>query len=302
MGAKKLAVGVDLGGTKIAAGVFDSSGRLRGELAVRPSLAAGPAEGTSEALLGSIDQALASASVRADELEGIGVGAPGPLDPAAGNLLEVPTLPQLRYFPLRGTLLQRYEARVEVNNDGNCFALGEGLFGAARGVGIVLGVTLGTGCGVGVVVDGRIHEGATCNAGEVYRALCGEKTFDETLSGPGLERLYLERCEAEKTGLEITALARAGDADARDVFDCFAGELARGLGLLAAVVDPHVIVLGGSVATAFDCFGALLVERISEYIAPSAAEQLKIFPSAGGPAAAAQGAAALVFSRGMAEL
>ena len=145
MGAKKLAVGVDLGGTKIAVGVFDSSGRLRGELVVRPSLAAGPAEGTSEALLGSIDQALAGASVRAEELEGIGVGAPGPLDPAAGNLLEVPTLPQLHYFPLRGTLLQRYEVRVEVNNDGNCFALGEGLLGAATGAGIVLGVTLGTG-------------------------------------------------------------------------------------------------------------------------------------------------------------
>ena len=72
--------------------------------------------------------------------------------------------------------------------------------------------------------------------------------------------------------------------------------------LLAAVVDPHVIVLGGSVATAFDCFGASLVERISEYIAPSAAEQLNILPSAGAPASAALGAAALVFSCGMAEL
>ena len=77
MGAKKLAVGVDLGGTKIAAGVFDSRGRLRGELTVRPSLAAGPAEGTSEALLGSIDQALASASVRA-EVESVAIELPPP--------------------------------------------------------------------------------------------------------------------------------------------------------------------------------------------------------------------------------
>jgi glucokinase len=302
MGAKELAVGVDLGGTKIAVGVFESGGRLVGELVLEPTLADGPAEGSQEALLSAIDRALATASVDAGELVGIGVGAPGPLDPAAGTLLEVPTLPQLHYFPLRGTLHQRYETRVELNNDANCFALGEAFFGAARGAGIVLGITLGTGCGAGIVVDGKLHEGATCNAGELYRALCGRRTFDEALSGPGLERLYLDHCGEKKSGAEIAELARAGDTDAHAVFDAFADDLARGLGVLSAALDPHIVVLGGSVATAFDCFGESLDKAIGAYLAPSAAEQLKIIASEGGPASATLGAAALVFSQGKEEL
>jgi len=296
MGAGGRAVGIDLGGTKIAAGVFDSSGALLGDLAVEPTLADGSAEGTTAALFSAIDQALDGASISPGDIAGIGVGTPGPLDSAAGTLLEVPTLPQLHYFPLRGTLAQRYETRIDITNDGNCFALGEARFGVARGEGVVLGITLGTGCGVGLVVDGRIHEGATCNAGEVYRALCGDKTFDDALSGPGLERLYLARCGEKKSGEELCALARGGDPSALAVFDDFATELARGLGILAAVVDPHVIVLGGSVAAAFDCFGQLLEERIGDYIAPAAAGQLRLVASERGFASGAAGAAALVFS------
>ena len=296
MGAKELAVGVDLGGTKIAAGVFDSGGGLLGELIVELTRADGPAEATSEALLAAVQRALKSAAVDAGELSGIGVGTPGPLDPVAGTLLEIPTLPQLHYFPLRGTLVQRYETRVELSNDGNCFALGEALFGAGQGAGVVLGVTLGTGCGVGAVVEGRIFEGATSNAGEVYKALCGDRTFDEGLSGPGLERLWRERLGEAKQGPEITDLARGGDPDAKAVFEVFGAEVARGLGLLAAILDPHVIVLGGSVAGAFDCFEEAVQGRIGEYLAPSAAEQLKIVASSAGAASAALGAAALIFS------
>lgn len=296
MGAKALAVGVDLGGTKIAAGVFEPGGNLLGELAIEPAVADGPAEGTREALLRAIDRVLQGAAVDPGALEGIGVGAPGPLDTRSGTLLEVPTLPGLHYFPLRGTLVQRYGTRVEMSNDGNCFALGEALYGAARAEAIVLGVTLGTGCGAGLVVDGRIHEGATCNAGEVYRAPCGGRTFDEALSGPGLERLYHERLGKTRTGREISDLARAGDPDAKAVFEVFGGEVARGLGILAAVLDPQVIVLGGGVAAAFDCFGEIVTREIGRYLAPTAAEQLKIVASAAGAASGASGAAALVFS------
>ena len=296
MGAKELAVGVDLGGTKIAAGVFDSSGGLLGELIVELTRADGPAEATSEALLAAVQRALESAAVDAGELSGIGVGTPGPLDPVAGTLLEIPTLPQLHYFPLRGTLAQRYETRVELSNDGNCFALGEALYGVARAEPIVLGVTLGTGCGVGFVVGGKIHEGATCNAGEVYRAACGERTFDEALSGPGLERLYRERLGRTKAGREISDLARGGDPDAKAVFEVFGTEVARGLGILGAVLDPQVIVLGGSVSGAFDCFGEIVKREIGRYLSPTAVQQLKIVPSTAGPASGALGAAALIFS------
>ncbi len=296
MGVKALAVGVDLGGTKIAAGVFEPDGKLLGGLAVEPTLADGPAEGSRQALLRAVDGALAGAGVDPGALAGIGVGSPGPLDAQSGTLLEIPTLPGLHYFPLRGTIAQHYGTQVEISNDGNCFALGEALYGAARAECVVLGVTIGTGCGAGLVVEGRIHEGATFNAGEVYRAPCGERTFDEALSGSGLQRLYLERVGHSRTGPEISDLARKGDPGAREVFEAFGVDVARGLGILAAVLDPQVIVLGGGVASAFDCFGEVVQREIGQYMAPTAAGQLRIVASEGGAAAGAAGAAALVFS------
>ena len=302
MGAKALAVGVDLGGTKIAAGIFEPGGKLVGDLAIEPTLADGPAEGSWQAFLRAVDGAIAGAGVDSGALAGIGVGAPGPLDASSGTLLEIPTLPGLQYFPLRGRLVQRYETRVEISNDGNCFALGEALYGAASSEAVVLGVTMGTGCGAGLVVDGRIHEGATFNAGEVYRAPCGERTFDEALSGPGLEQLYRERVGSNRPGPEISELARNGDPVAREVFEAFGVDVARGLGILAAVLDPQVIVLGGGVAAAFDCFGEVVKREISHYLAPTAAEQLRIVASEAGAAAGAAGAAALVFSAGEKEV
>ena len=302
MGAKALAVGVDLGGTKIAAGIFEPGGKLVGDLVIEPTLADGPAEGSWQAFLRAVDGAIAGAGVDSGALAGIGVGAPGPLDASSGTLLEIPTLPGLQYFPLRGRLVQRYETRVEISNDGNCFALGEALYGAASSEAVVLGVTMGTGCGVGLVVDGRIHEGATFNAGEVYRAPCGERTFDEALSGPGLEQLYRERVGSNRPGPEISELARNGDPVAREVFEAFGVDVARGLGILAAVLDPQVVVLGGGVAAAFDCFGEVVKREIGHYLAPTAAEQLRIVASEAGAAAGAAGAAALVFSAGEKEV
>lgn len=302
MGANALAVGVDLGGTKIAAGIFEPGGKLVGDLVIEPTLADGPAEGSWQAFLRAVDGVIAGAGVDSGALDGIGVGAPGPLDASSGTLLEIPTLPGLQYFPLRGRLEQRYETRVEISNDGNCFALGEALYGAASSEAVVLGVTMGTGCGAGLVVDGRIHEGATFNAGEVYRAPCGERTFDEALSGPGLEQLYRERVGSNRPGPEISELARNGDPVAREVFEAFGVDVARGLGILAAVLDPQVIVLGGGVAAAFDCFGEVVKREIGHYLAPTAAEQLRIVASEAGAAAGAAGAAALVFSAGEKEV
>jgi glucokinase len=293
-----LALGVDLGGTKIAAGVFDGLGGLRGRLAVRPTQALGPAEGTVANLFAAIDAALATAGSEASRLGGIGVGTTGPLDPRAGTILEAETLPNLFHFPLRRALEDHYGLRAALSNDANCFALSEATFGAGRGEEIVVGITLGTGCGCGVVIRGRILEGATANAGEVYRALVGERTFDEALSGGGLERLYREGTGRAASGAEVSRLAAAGDAGALAAFASYGGWLARGLGIIAAVLDPGVIVLGGSVASAFPHFEAALRSDIGKYVAPAAARRLRIVPSQQGVEAGARGAAALLLAPG----
>ena len=294
----ELAIGIDLGGTKIAAGVFSPAGALRGELAVLPTAAAGPAAGTLDNLFRAVEKALASASVAAGELRGIGLGTTGPLDPWRKTLLEAEALPRLHHVPLGRLLEDRFGKPLTLTNDGNCFALAEALFGAGRGEEIVLGVTLGTGCGVGVVIRGRFLEGASANTGEVYRARVGDLTFDEALSGRGLERLYRQRGGDERPGDEIHRLAQRGDERARQAFEDFGRLAAEGLGTLAAVLDPGVIVLGGSVARAHDHFREVLEREIARYLAPSAAERLRIEVSQQGELAGPRGAAALVFSGG----
>jgi glucokinase len=289
-----LALGIDLGGTKIAAAVFDEEGELVGKLVVLPALADGPAAGTVENLFAAADGALRSAGIDAASLAGIGAGSPGPLDPWAGILLEVENLPQLHQFPLRRKLEERYGTRAAISNDANCFALCEALHSAGRGEQVVIGVTLGTGCGVGIVIDRRIFEGTTANGGEVYRAPLGGLSFDEALSGPGLERFYRTRSGSPRNGAEIGRLAAGGNAAALGAFEELGSWLAKGLGILAAVLDPGVIVLGGSVAASFRFFEGALRAELPRYVAPAVAERLRIEPSPGGPLAGPRGAAALV--------
>jgi predicted NBD/HSP70 family sugar kinase len=183
-----------------------------------------------------------------------------------------------------------------MSNDANCFALAEALFGAGRGEEIVVGVTLGTGCGCGVVIRGEILEGTTANAGEVYRALVGDRPFDEALSGGGLERLYGERAGRSLAGEEISRLAAESDARALGAFEDFGKWVAKGLGIIAAVLDPGVIVLGGSVSSAFERFAGAMQAEIGRYLAPAAARRLRVVRSEQGAQAGARGAAALLFS------
>ncbi|HVR73239.1 MAG TPA: ROK family protein [Planctomycetota bacterium] len=303
MSRRSVAIGVDLGGTKIAAGAFDAvardggprpSGRLLGGLEEAPTEAAGPAEGTVKNLLGVIERALARAVSEGAEPAGIGVGSTGPLDPAAGKLLEADNLPRLTHFPLCAAIRERFGLPVVLTNDGNAFALAEAVFGSGEGRGIVVGVTLGTGCGCGIVVRGKILEGRTANAGEVYRVRVAGGSFDEVLSGRGLERTYRQVAGRDIPGAEVSRLADSGDPEALRAFELFGHDVGEGLGIMAAVLDPSIIVLGGSVAASFRHFERTLREALPHRVAPGTARGLEVEPSRLGKLAGALGAAALV--------
>ena len=294
----KLAIGVDLGGTKVAAGVFDETGARTGDLVTLPAAAEGPASATRDNLLESIRRAAAGAGVPIERLIGVGIGAPGPLDPRAGVILQTPNLPNLRDYPLVETVAGEFDTRVALSYDGNCFALAEAAFGAGRGQSIVLGVTLGTGCGIGIVINGQVLEGPRACAAEVYRAEVEGLSYDAVVSGTGLRRLWRERVGSEVDGAEITRRADTGDEDALSVFGAFADSAALGLGNFAALLDPGVVVIGGSVASAWRHFGDRLDKRLRRYVAGPACDELIVCPSGLGAGAGAAGAAALLFSGG----
>jgi glucokinase len=295
--AERFAVGVDLGGTKIAAGVFSSRGALPAALVRRPTLASGPAEGTLANLFAAIEEVCSIRGIGVDELVGIGIGTTGPLDPVSGMLLEPETLPRLFHFPLARVLEDRFARSVRIDNDANCFALGEARYGAGTAEEIVLGVTLGTGCGVGIVSRGELFRGATFNAGEVYRAPIAGSNFDAVLSGVGIEDLHTAMSGERLAGAEIALNARAGDMRALSTFIAFGERLAMGLGILVSVVDPGLVVIGGSVAGSAGLFLPRTLEHLPRYIAPSAAARVRIVVSELGERAAAAGAAALILPR-----
>ncbi len=292
------ALGIDLGGTNIRAGLFDANGQLYGEVRSCATAAEGPQAATLANLFDLIDDTTAHAHCRVDELAGIGIGTTGPLDVVNGAYYEPETLPNLYYFPLKDALYDRYNVPAEFTNDANAFALAEALFGAGRGHNVVVGVTLGTGCGCGIVIERRILEGATFNAGELYKAPLLGRNFDELLSGSGVARHYEERAACHKSAREIAALAATGDEVAVAALSAFGADVGRGLAVIASVIDPAAIILGGSVASAFRFFESDLRDSLAEHVAPTVSDRMLVTPSELGSRAGAAGGAALLFSPG----
>jgi len=293
--SSQVALGVDLGGTKIAAGLFNERGGLHGKICIEPTQADKPRERTIESLFRAVEGALRHVP-RGKSLLGIGIGSTGPLDPATCTILEAETLPRLFYYPIGKALEKRFGLPVRMTNDGNAFALAEARFGAARGHSIVVGITLGTGCGCGVVIEGRILEGATANTGEVYRAPVSGKCFDEVLSSRGLMACFAEATGRSAPGHEIYRLARKRDRSALRSYAEFGRRVAQGIGTIAAVLDPSVIVLGGSVAEGFEYFLPALRKDLPRYVAPQVVKHLRLRRSHLGSRAGALGGAALIYT------
>jgi len=212
-----LYVGVDIGGTKIAAGLVDANGRILSHIRV-PMISHSSAEAGLNAVLGALDQVTAGSS----DIAGIGICSPGPLDPTTGVILNPPNLPCWRNFPLAESVQKVYPVRVKVDNDANAAALAETRWGAARGYKNVFYTTIGTGIGTGIVLDGKMYHGRTGSAGEGghtsidYRGPvcgCGKPGCIEVLaSGNGIARRARERIAAGASSAMVSIAG--GNVDA----------------------------------------------------------------------------------------
>lgn len=269
-GPHALAVGVDIGGTKVAAGVVDTQGRvLDREFRDTP----GTDIGATEDVIVEVVTALAGRH----EVTGVGIGAAGWIAADRATVLFSPHL-AWRDEPLRDALRERIGAPLLVENDGNAAAWAEWRFGAARGEPVVVCVTLGTGIGGGLVVNGAVYRGAfgvACEYGHMTlvpdgrRCACGNRgCWEMYASGRALARdaqelaeespaaaarlLELAGSAAALTGPLVTAAAAAGDPAAQSICTTMGRWLGRGLANLAAVVDPSVFVIGGGVSEAGD--------------------------------------------------
>jgi glucokinase len=270
-----LAIGVDVGGTKVAAGVVGTDGRIIAKLK-RSTPAASPS-GTEDAIAGVVLELLAGHDVAA-----IGLGAAGFVDAARSRMLFAPNL-AWRDEPLKQRVEERIGREVVVDNDANASAWAEARFGAARGFSDVMLVAVGTGIGAGVIVNGEVYRGRWGIAGEPGHMrvvpegrLCGcgnRGCWEQYCSGNALvaEAREFARRSPEGairliqlgggtpdgiSGPEITRAAAEGDPAALRCFQTVGGWLGQGLADLAAILDPACFVIGGGVSEA----GELLLD------------------------------------------
>jgi len=306
-------IGVDIGGTKIAAGLVDTSGNIHSQLRI-PMVANSTAQDGLAGVLTAINSLLRRGNA---DIAGIGICAPGPLDPQTGVILNPPNLPCWRNYALTEEVRNRVGLHAKLDNDGNAAALAEARWGAATGYSIVFYATIGTGIGTGIVFDGRIYHGRTGAAGEGGhvsidyrgpRCACGKPGCIEALaSGTAIARRAREKILAGdrfSIGLSddridsITAevvgrAANDGDPMAKQILDETVAFLALWLGNIVDLLDPDIIVIGGGASALLSPFFGRLQALVSKYALNPRANEVPVVSARYGADSGIAGGAAL---------
>ena len=295
-------LGFDIGGTKLAVALGDADGKLAARRR-RPLAPSGDPRRDVDAMLRDARELLAEAGVGAGALEGVGIAAPGPIDASRGVVEHPPNLPGWECVPLTAWFADALGVPAHLENDANAAALAEWRFGAGQGARDLVYLTMSTGVGAGLVLDGRLYRGARGNAGEVghvpvewdgERCGCGRRGCLEAYVGGRRwsERLARVtpadgRVAALAGGVasvrpeHVLAAAREGDRFACDELARWNDYLARGLVAICFTLAPEVIVLGTIAAAAGDalCLEPLR-QRVAERVWPELVRGLEIRPAA----------------------
>jgi glucokinase len=285
MTEKQYALGIDLGGTSVKTGVVNREGKILAQAEVPTEAAKGLSTVIANMAEGA-RQAVAKAGLTLDQVAGAGIGAPGICNVAEGVIVATSNLGGLNQIPVCELLSKELGLPVTLENDANCAALGEQWCGAAKGAQHVILITLGTGVGGGLILNGRIYNGFKGWAGELghmpavedgLQCGCGQRGCLETVaSATAIGRYAQEAIDAGRADslakraqemgkvdarLVITA-AREGDAVAQAILNKVAHYLGRGLAGLISALNPEAIVVGGGASAA----GELLLEPVRQVI------------------------------------
>jgi glucokinase len=315
---------VDIGGTKVAAGLADAEGTILFQTRVAMPARGSAAEGFG-AVQSVIEAVFAARPEARSSLTGIGICAPGPLDPLTGVILNPPNVPCWRNFPLAAEVQRVFGLTARVDNDGNAAALAEAIWGAGVGYRNVFYATLGTGIGTGIVFDRKIYHGRTGSAAEGGHVTidyngpkcgCGKRGCIEALcSGPAIARRARERLAAshrvgsgqaesklmalaggnvDNVTAEIVADAfRQGDLLATDVLRETADFLVIWAGNIIDLLEPDVFVFGGGVAQLMSGFFGRIREQLPKWCVNQRCTEMPMVLAKYGADAGIAGAAAL---------
>ena len=303
---------VDLGGTFLRIALVASSGKIHHQLKQRT-----PRGDSPDVIVDALACAANRWSNDGRRIVAASIMVPGTVDNDNAVVVQAPNLPSLSNFPLRAVLEKRLGWPVLLENDANAAAVGEMWLGAARGCRDVVSVTLGTGVGGGLILDGELWRGAHGSAGEIghttvdpfsgLKCKCGNIGCFELFASataivrmtreglPGFPQSVLNR--EDLTAERVYDAGRDGDELALSVFTRFGTYLGVGLANLINIIDPEIIVIAGGAVNGWDLFARDMQREVSERAVRVTAQQVKIAAAQCGDNAGLLGAARLAFAR-----
>lgn len=283
----KYYIGIDLGGTFVKAGVVDENCNIVAKASVDSADVAGDAEKVADRMAECARQALANANLTMDDVESIGIGTPGSVDPNTGMIIYANNLNFLN-TPMRQYLEARTGKKIYLENDANVAAYGEVLAGAAKGYNDAIVITLGTGVGGGIIIDGKIYSGFNHFGGELGHAVivkggrqctCGRKGCLEAYSSAtALIKMTQEAMEANKdsklwevaktleevNGKTAFDAMRLGDPVGAEVVNQYIQYLGCGLANYVNIFQPEILLIGGGISKEGETLLAPLREILKE--------------------------------------
>jgi glucokinase len=255
-------IGIDLGGTNISAGLV-----IKNELQKISSEkinAKGSAEEVLQGLFSATDQLMN------DSVNAIGIGVPGLVDHQKGLVFDVINIPSWKEVPLQKWMEERYHVPVKINNDANCFAIGEYYFGKGKDCNSMVGLTIGTGLGSGLILNKKLYSGKFCGAGEFGMIDYLDKCYEYYCSGQYFKNLY------QIDGEVVFENARQGNAEAIRMYEEMGAHLGNAIKMVLYALDVEMIVLGGSVRHAYPYFSKTMWQQIKTTAFQKSAEDLRI--------------------------
>jgi glucokinase len=255
-------IGVDLGASNIRVGRV-----LEGKI-VKISKDIIPLNGTQNEILDKLYAAIGKC-ITTDTLC-IGVGVPSVVDVTNGIVFDVVNIPSWKEVALRDLLSIKFNVPVFINNDSNCFAAGEKMYGKGKPYRNIIGMTLGTGLGLGLVINNKLYEGRNCGAGEFGMLPFLDHNFETYCSGQFFSKI--KKVDAE----EMHEKAKAGDPMAIDLYCEFGRNIGVAVKSILYAYDPDIIIIGGSLSKAFDLFKTAMYKEIESFAYRNTLLNLKI--------------------------
>ena len=258
----KKIIGIDLGATNIRGGLVD--GTTLSQILSRRIKSMGSVDDVMEDVMGLIDDLIV------DEVVAIGIGVPSVVDIERGIVYDVQYIPSWKEVHLKNILEARYRIPVFVNNDANCFAIGEQYFGKGAGYENLIGLAIGTGLGAGIIIRGHLYAGTNCGAGEFGMVEYLDHCYEYYASGQFFENVH------QKNGQEVFEKAKSGNPEALQLYEEMGCHLGNAVKMMMYTYDPSLIILGGSVRFAYPYFQKTMWRQINTFAFTQSISKLRI--------------------------